>query len=178
MRISSAAIEVGLENASHSRVDDEFRSVAGIFGGRRQFSQGLGQFGEALVDDGHQQSVPVPEVVLHHTPGHAGTFGDVPALAAAKPSSRMQRTVSSITSARVRSARGWLPLAGRRGATTGAMASRSPHHTADMAAGRSCAARRPLGARAHRFDHVDGAGRGGDHAALVVVDAARLRRGR
>ena len=57
-------------------VDDElpfgtaprFRSVAGVFGAESKFSQRLQKLAEALVDHSHQQSVPVPEVVLHHTP--------------------------------------------------------------------------------------------------------------
>ena len=77
MRISSAAIEVGLENASHTAsTTNSARSRASA--GSGQFAQRLGQFGEALVDDGHQQSVEIAEVVLHHAPGHSGAFGDVP----------------------------------------------------------------------------------------------------
>src|SRR5882757_2156086 len=94
-------------------------------------------------------------------------------LGAAKPSSRMHWMVSSMTAARVRSARSWLPPGGRRGVVLlPPMASTSPHHAPKVICGPQVVGRQhTLGGQALRFDGVDGARRGGDHAALIVVDS-------
>ena len=63
------------------RVHDERgarRDAALADGLRWQFVQGVQQFVETPVDDGHQQAVQIAEVVLHHAPGQPGAVGDVP----------------------------------------------------------------------------------------------------
>src|ERR1700722_5752856 len=90
-------------------------------------------------------------------------------LGGANPSSMMQRTVSSMPAARVRSTRAWPPVGGRRGAV---MASGLPQHSVHVV-GRPQIMRGKDSARspAHGIDDVHGASRGGDDAALVMIDS-------
>src|SRR5258705_1778614 len=171
MRISRAAIDVGLENASQAALT--MNSVRS-----RAFSAPAGNSCSASVSSAEPLSTTAISNPSRSPKWYCTTPQVTPArsvmclaLAAANPSSRMQRTVSSITRARVRSARSWLSLAGRLGLTTGAMASRSPHQTADVRGRQVLRGEQAAGSGAYRFDHVDRAGCGGDHAALVVIDA-------
>ena len=89
-------------------------------------------------------------------------------LGGANPSSKRQRTVSSMTAVRVRSARAWVPVGGRRGAV---MAFGLPQH-APHVVGRPqiMGGQDPAGGPTHGIDDVDRARGGGYDTPLVVVD--------
>src|ERR1700722_8271501 len=172
MRISSAAIDVGLENAS--QIVSMTNSVRA-----RTLPSRTARGGNSSRASSSSPK-PLSTTAISKPPKSPKWYWTTPqvsparsvmcrTLGGAKPSSRMQRTVSSMTTARVRSARAWAPVGGRRGEV---MASELPQH-APHVIGRPQIMRGKDAARspAHGVDDINGAGSGGDDTALIVVNA-------
>src|SRR5271168_1359222 len=172
MRISSAAIDVGLENAP------QIVSMTNAVRARTLPLRTAGGGSSSRASSNSPK--PLSTTAINKPSRSPKWYWTTPqvtparsvmcrTLGGANPSSRMQRTVSSMTTARVRSARAWVPVGGRRGAV---IAFGLPQHAAHVV-GRPQIMRGKDSARspADGVDDVHGAGCGGDDTALVMVDA-------
>jgi len=172
-------IEVGLENASHAAFT--MNSVRSRTFSAQQATRTVPLIARRSPCRRRMSNPSRSRSGTHHPPSDARAFGMCFAAAVGESLLEMQRTVSSITSARVRSARSWLRCgSSRRDCGADGVQITPPHRGCARRAGPATRAVPRCGAIFLPVDHLLRGRRrrsssGWDHTALVVVGRRQRR---